>query len=73
MPSSDTSGQTEYNPSQSGTKKTGFSWNISYGDGSGASGDVYADTVEIGGVTATQQAVEGKISFMQTFAIAQQD
>lgn len=31
----------------------GESWDISYADGSGASGVVYADKVVIGGVTAT--------------------
>lgn len=36
----------------------GASWDISYGDGSGASGTVGFDQVEVGGVTATSQAVE---------------
>lgn len=34
------------------------SWDIQYGDGSGASGTVGFDTVDVGGATATRQAVE---------------
>jgi len=37
---------------------SGATWQISYGDGSGASGDVYKDTVSVGPVKATGQAVE---------------
>lgn len=41
-----------------GTEKKGFSWKITYGDGTGASGLVYEDAVRIGPVTAKAQAVE---------------
>lgn len=51
-------GHSVYNPKNSGTKLSGASWSISYGDGSSASGDVYTDTVTVGGVTASKQAVE---------------
>ncbi|KAL9087783.1 MAG: hypothetical protein Q9159_003466 [Coniocarpon cinnabarinum] len=50
-------GHTTYNTA-SGTRLQGASWNISYGDGSGAAGDVYTDRVAVGAVTATRQAVE---------------
>ncbi|KAJ9493928.1 hypothetical protein LTR99_010224 [Exophiala xenobiotica] len=60
LPSSQSSGHSIYNPSKSSTAKklSGATWNISYGDGSGASGDVYTDTVDVGGTTVTGQAVE---------------
>jgi aspergillopepsin I len=45
----------------------GYSWKISYGDGSGASGIVYADKVTIGEATATQQAVEAATSVSSEF------
>ncbi|KAI9806589.1 MAG: hypothetical protein M1825_006046 [Sarcosagium campestre] len=49
-----------YNPSKSSTFKrlTGYSWQISYGDGSSASGDVGTDTVSVGTTKVTAQAVE---------------
>ena len=60
LSSSETSGHSIYNPSKSSTAKqlSGETWNISYGDGSGASGNVYTDDVTVGGVTVTGQAVE---------------
>ncbi|KAJ5719275.1 hypothetical protein N7493_007730 [Penicillium malachiteum] len=57
LPSSEQSGHALYKPSN-GTKLSGYTWSISYGDGSSASGDVYKDTVSVGTVKATGQAVE---------------
>jgi aspergillopepsin I len=47
--------------------KSGYTWRISYGDGSGASGKVYADKVTVGGVTATSQAVEAAATISAQF------
>jgi aspergillopepsin I len=57
----------------SGQEKPGFTWKISYGDGSGASGIVYADKVQIGGVTATSQAVQAATSVSQQFVSEKSD
>ena len=51
----------------------GASWQISYGDGSGAQGTVYSDTVNIGGVSVTSQAVEAATSASQEFTTGQGD
>ncbi|KAJ7162295.1 acid protease [Mycena filopes] len=53
-------GHNVYDPSKSKTaaKQASSTWNISYGDGSSASGNVYLDTVTIGGVAIPKQAVE---------------
>lgn len=49
-----------YDPRVSSTAQHlhGAQWNISYGDGSSASGDVWLDTVTVAGVTVPNQAVE---------------
>lgn len=66
-PASQSTGHHKYDPTKSGTKKSGYTWKISYGDGSGASGTVYSDKVVVGGVTATSQAVEAATSVSSTF------
>lgn len=66
QPSSQTSGHAVY-PAPASKKLDGETWSISYGDGSGASGEVYADTVVVGGVTATSQAVEAATSISTQF------
>ena len=60
LPSSDLTGHEYYTSSTSKTYKalSGYSWSISYGDGSSASGVVGTDTVTVGGTTVTTQAIE---------------
>lgn len=67
LPSDTQSGHSVYNPTSDASKLDGYSWEISYGDGSGASGDVYKDTVSVGGVTAQGQAVEAASKLSQSF------
>jgi aspergillopepsin I len=60
LPSADKTGHNIYTSSDSSTYEalSGYTWDISYADGSGASGTVGTDTVIIGGTTVTGQAVE---------------
>ncbi|KAF8166351.1 acid protease [Mycena galopus ATCC 62051] len=53
-------GHNIYSPSKSKTAslQSKSTWKISYGDGSSASGNVYLDTVTVGGVAVPKQAVE---------------
>lgn len=67
QPASQQSGHKVYNPSSSGTKLSGETWDISYEDGSGSSGVVYSDSVVVGSVTATAQAVEAATSASSAF------
>ena len=53
---------TIYDPSNSTTATaTNETWGILYGDGSKASGIVFRDTIEIGGITIKNQAVEAAV------------
>jgi hypothetical protein len=67
--SSDVSGQAQYNPSSSSTSKeiSGATWDISYGDGSSSSGNVYTDLVSVGGVSFASQAVEAARTVSSSF------
>lgn len=60
LPQNVQAGHTNFDPAKSTTFKQaqGLSFKIRYGDGSGASGVVGTETVDIGGVTVTGQAVE---------------
>ncbi|KAJ5549197.1 Penicillopepsin-1 [Penicillium frequentans] len=58
LPSSERSGHSYYTPGSSATQMSGYTWDISYGDGSSASGNVYKDKVIVGGITVSSQAVE---------------
>lgn len=70
QPASQTTGHAVYNTGSDTSAEilAGYSWNISYGDGSGAAGNyVVADKVVVGGVTATAQAVEAATSIASSF------
>ena len=69
LPSSEKGSHSTFDPSKSSTWKEyqGGDWTIQYGDGSGASGTVGFDTVNVGGATATGQAVELATSLSSAF------
>lgn len=58
-----------YDPAKSSTAQhaSGLTWNISYGDGSSASGDVYTDVVEVAGISIPSQAVEAAKKLSSSF------
>ncbi|KAL1633813.1 hypothetical protein SLS56_002692 [Neofusicoccum ribis] len=62
-------GHTAYNSANSSTfeQMQGASFLITYGDGSGAAGNVGLDTVDIGGATVTKQAIEMATAVSQSF------
>lgn len=64
-----------YDPSSSSSSQLlqGESWKISYADGSNCSGDVYSDSVTVGGLTVENQAVESAQQVSQQFASGDSD
>ncbi|KAM0283984.1 hypothetical protein ACHAQH_002179 [Verticillium albo-atrum] len=62
-------GHQVYDPTQSRTfaMLPGNSFDISYGDGSGAAGNVGTDVVDIGGATVTRQAIEMATALSASF------
>ncbi|EFQ97670.1 aspergillopepsin-F [Nannizzia gypsea CBS 118893] len=57
-PQDESQGHNIYKPSSGAKRLDGYSWEIKYGDSSSAHGDVFLDTVTVGGVTTSSQAVE---------------
>ena len=64
---------TYYSPGSTAQRLAGETWSISYGDGSSASGNVYTDTVTIGGTTVTGQAVESADTASSSFTTGAPD
>ncbi|KAI1487633.1 aspergillopepsin-F [Biscogniauxia mediterranea] len=64
-----TNGHQVYDPTASKTfaLMQGASFEISYGDGSGAAGNVGTDVVDVGGATVTAQAVEMATAVSKSF------
>jgi len=75
LPANEQNGHNIYNPAGSSTAAVanGETWSISYGDGSSASGNVYTDTVSVGGTVVTGQAVELAANISSSFAQDQSD
>ncbi|KAK4544961.1 hypothetical protein LTR36_003866 [Oleoguttula mirabilis] len=69
LSSSESSGHTIFDPTKSSSWSTyqDGTWEISYGDGSSASGTVGFDKVNIGGATVTRQAIEIATSVSGSF------
>jgi len=67
MPAGMQSGHSVYNGTKTGLLKSGYTWGITYGDSSGASGVVYTDKVTVGNATATSMAVEAATSASSSF------
>ncbi|EZF69551.1 hypothetical protein H105_08002 [Trichophyton soudanense CBS 452.61] len=67
-PKDQSQGHNLYMPTSKSKRLDGYSWEITYGDMSSAGGDVFLDTVSIGNVTASSQAVESAKKVSDQFA-----
>lgn len=72
QPSSQTTGHNLYVPNPANAM-AGYSWNVTYLDGSAAYGSVYKDSVTLGGSTFTGIAVEAAQSASSSFVTAAYD
>ncbi|KKY15684.1 putative peptidase a1 [Diplodia seriata] len=72
QPTTQTSGHNVYKPASSNLKQ-GYSWNVTYLDGSTAGGLVYNDTVGLGNMNFPGQAVEAASSASDAFVEAAYD
>ncbi|KAI5308309.1 Type I transmembrane sorting receptor [Ascosphaera atra] len=66
-PQSEVGQHNTYKPGNSSKKLPNSSWEISYVDGSGASGNVYTDEVSIAGVSVKNQGVEAATQVSSSF------
>ncbi|KAJ4296048.1 hypothetical protein N0V88_004750 [Collariella sp. IMI 366227] len=68
-PTNQQGGQKLYQIEESSTAQRldNHTWSIRYGDGSRSSGNVWVDTVSVGGVNVFQQAIESATSVSSTF------
>ncbi|KAF3916557.1 Penicillopepsin [Dactylellina cionopaga] len=60
-------GGTIYTPSSTAKTASGLTWSITYADDSSASGTVVTDSVKIGGITVSNQAVEMATSVSKAY------
>lgn len=68
-----TGSHTGYSPSSSAQQVSGSTWKIQYGDGSTASGDVFTDTITVGGTTVDSQAIERATTAAAAFTSGAED
>jgi len=58
LPANEQQGHGIYTPDSTAKQLQGETWSITYGDGSSSSGNVYTDTVNVGGTIIAAQAIE---------------
>ncbi|AEO66078.1 uncharacterized protein THITE_2113898 [Thermothielavioides terrestris NRRL 8126] len=68
-PSNQQNGQKLYDIESSTTAQRldNHTWSITYGDGSSSAGNVFLDTVSVGGITVSKQAIESATTVSDSF------